>query len=75
MRWLLWQLYRFWIGCRESDCTHYWTRSSRLSIPVWHEIVHRHFLELAEWPHYGMVTEAGKRWAKRHGAYQYAEER
>jgi hypothetical protein len=69
VNWIRWQLYRLWIGCQEPECTYYWTRPSRLG--EWHEFIHQSLLEKREWPHYGMVTEAGKRWAKRHGIYQY----
>ena len=75
MNWLRWQIYRLWIGCREADCTHYWTWPSHQSVGTWHEFVHYHFLEEREWPHYGMVTPEGDNYARRHQIFQYAPRR
>ncbi|KKL63672.1 hypothetical protein LCGC14_2172760 [marine sediment metagenome] len=45
MTWLRWQLYRFWVGCKEAECTYYSSRPPHCSVGEWHEIVHRSFLE------------------------------
>ena len=47
MKWLMWQFCRWWVGCRESDCTYYRTRPDFHTAESWHELIHRGFLEKA----------------------------
>ena len=50
MKWLMWQLYRLWVGCEEKNCTYYYTRPNYegMTVARWHEHVHYSLLENRE---------------------------